>query len=139
MRPLVCAALLTLLAVGLPLAAQNNAEQRYKIDWDRQLTIKVHDDAARKGLYIDFTFQVRRLDNNQLVTDVSKDMIAVYEDGRKVLDLELTQPDWALGYRFDIVVAGAAATPFEPPGGATDGATHGAAPGIAEVLTTWRW
>ncbi len=28
-------------------------------------------------------------------------------------DLELTQPDWALGYRFDIVLRGAAATPFE--------------------------
>jgi protocatechuate 3,4-dioxygenase beta subunit len=28
-------------------------------------------------------------------------------------DLGLTSPEWALGYRFDIVVRGAAATPFE--------------------------
>ena len=28
-------------------------------------------------------------------------------------DLELTQPEWALGYRFDIVVRGRGATPFE--------------------------
>lgn len=30
-----------------------------------------------------------------------------------VLDPELMQPDWALGYRFDIVLRGRAATPFE--------------------------
>jgi protocatechuate 3,4-dioxygenase beta subunit len=28
-------------------------------------------------------------------------------------ELDLTQPDWALGYRFDIVVSGRQATPFE--------------------------
>ena len=28
-------------------------------------------------------------------------------------DLDLTQPEWALGYRFDVVVRGRAATPFE--------------------------
>ena len=28
-------------------------------------------------------------------------------------ELELTQPDWALGYRFDIVLRGPGATPFE--------------------------
>jgi protocatechuate 3,4-dioxygenase, beta subunit len=30
-------------------------------------------------------------------------------------DLELTEPEWALGYRFDIVLSGRAATPFEEP------------------------
>ena len=30
-------------------------------------------------------------------------------------DLSLTQPGWALGYRFDIVLGGSAATPFEEP------------------------
>lgn len=30
-------------------------------------------------------------------------------------DLETTVPDWALGYRFDIVLRGRAATPFEEP------------------------
>lgn len=30
-----------------------------------------------------------------------------------VLDADLMQPDWALGYRFDIVLRGRAATPFE--------------------------
>jgi protocatechuate 3,4-dioxygenase beta subunit len=30
-------------------------------------------------------------------------------------DLELTRPDWALGYRWDIVVGGREATPFEEP------------------------
>jgi protocatechuate 3,4-dioxygenase, beta subunit len=29
------------------------------------------------------------------------------------LDLDLTQPEWALGYRFDLVLRGAAATPLE--------------------------
>jgi len=29
------------------------------------------------------------------------------------LDLELTQPEWALGYRFDIVLRGPGGTPFE--------------------------
>jgi protocatechuate 3,4-dioxygenase beta subunit len=28
-------------------------------------------------------------------------------------DLETTQPQWALGYRFDIVLRGQEATPFE--------------------------
>jgi protocatechuate 3,4-dioxygenase beta subunit len=28
-------------------------------------------------------------------------------------DLELTQPEWALGYRFDIVLRGRNSTPFE--------------------------
>jgi protocatechuate 3,4-dioxygenase beta subunit len=28
-------------------------------------------------------------------------------------DLSLTQPEWALGYRFDIVVRGLDSTPFE--------------------------
>ena len=31
-------------------------------------------------------------------------------------DLELTTPEWALGYRFDIVLAGSLETPFEPDG-----------------------
>ncbi len=39
------------------------------------------------------------------------------EAGRKALvsrfDLELTEPEWALGYRFDIVLRGAGATPME--------------------------
>jgi protocatechuate 3,4-dioxygenase beta subunit len=30
-------------------------------------------------------------------------------------DLDLTKPDWALGYRFDIVVGGRDSTPFEEP------------------------
>ena len=30
-----------------------------------------------------------------------------------ILDPDLMQPDWALGYRFDIVLRGRAATPFE--------------------------
>ena len=30
-------------------------------------------------------------------------------------DHDVTQPEWALGYRFDIVLRGAAATPFEDP------------------------
>lgn len=42
---------------------------------------------------------------------------AVPEAGRARLvsryDHEVTQPEWALGYRFDIVLRGAAATPFE--------------------------
>jgi protocatechuate 3,4-dioxygenase beta subunit len=33
-------------------------------------------------------------------------------------DLGLTQPEWALGYRFDFVLRGRGATPFE------DGASH---------------
>jgi protocatechuate 3,4-dioxygenase beta subunit len=28
-------------------------------------------------------------------------------------DLSLTEPEWALGYRFDIVLRGRRATPFE--------------------------
>jgi protocatechuate 3,4-dioxygenase beta subunit len=32
------------------------------------------------------------------------------------LDLETTQPEWALGYRFDIVLAGYDRTYFEPGG-----------------------
>jgi len=31
-------------------------------------------------------------------------------------DLSLTEPEWALGYRFDIVLRGRSATPFEVPG-----------------------
>ncbi len=31
-------------------------------------------------------------------------------------DLALTEPEWALGYRFDIVLRGRQATPFEEPG-----------------------
>ena len=31
-------------------------------------------------------------------------------------DLSLTEPEFALGYRFDIVLRGRAATPFEDPG-----------------------
>ena len=30
-------------------------------------------------------------------------------------DLETTEPEWALGYRFDIVLGGSAATPIEEP------------------------
>ena len=30
-------------------------------------------------------------------------------------DWTLTEPDWALGYRFDLVVGGQLATPFEDP------------------------
>ena len=30
-------------------------------------------------------------------------------------DLELTEPDWALGYRWDIVLGGREATPLEEP------------------------
>jgi protocatechuate 3,4-dioxygenase beta subunit len=30
-------------------------------------------------------------------------------------ELELTEPEWALGFRFDIVVGGKESTPFEEP------------------------
>jgi protocatechuate 3,4-dioxygenase beta subunit len=30
-------------------------------------------------------------------------------------DIELTEPDWALGFRWDIVVGGKEATPLEEP------------------------
>ena len=30
-------------------------------------------------------------------------------------ELDLTEPEWALGYRFDIVVGGRESTPFEEP------------------------
>jgi protocatechuate 3,4-dioxygenase beta subunit len=36
-------------------------------------------------------------------------------------DLALTQPEWALGYRFDVVLRGLHATPFERESG-RDGA-----------------
>jgi protocatechuate 3,4-dioxygenase beta subunit len=32
-------------------------------------------------------------------------------------DHETTEPEWALGWRWDIVLGGADATPFEPPRG----------------------
>ena len=39
------------------------------------------------------------------------------EEGRRALvadfDLQLTQPEWALGYRFNMVLRGAGATPME--------------------------
>jgi protocatechuate 3,4-dioxygenase beta subunit len=30
-------------------------------------------------------------------------------------DHDVTEPEWALGYRFDITLRGPNATPFEPP------------------------
>jgi protocatechuate 3,4-dioxygenase beta subunit len=39
-------------------------------------------------------------------TEAQKRMIATF-------DLETTEPEWALGYRFDIVLEGRAATPME--------------------------
>ena len=30
---------------------------------------------------------------------------------------DITKPEWALGFRFNIVLRGPDATPFEPPGG----------------------
>ncbi|MBW3640502.1 MAG: protocatechuate 3,4-dioxygenase subunit beta [Actinobacteria bacterium] len=45
---------------------------------------------------------------------------AVPEPARRRLvsryDHDVTEPEWALGYRFDIVLRGATATPFEDPG-----------------------
>ncbi len=40
--------------------------------------------------------------------EAGKRMIAAY-------DHDVTEPEWALGWRWDIVLGGAAATPFEPP------------------------
>jgi protocatechuate 3,4-dioxygenase beta subunit len=42
--------------------------------------------------------------------DARKRLIAHYEH-------DVTQPAWALGYRFDITVSGSQATPFEKSGG----------------------
>jgi len=46
--------------------------------------------------------------------------LGVPEQGRKLLvsefSMELTEPAFALGYRFDIVLRGYQETPFEPPG-----------------------
>ena len=46
-------------------------------------------------------------------------MMAVPEPARQRLiatyDHDVTEPEWALGYRFDIVLRGPNATPFEPP------------------------
>jgi protocatechuate 3,4-dioxygenase beta subunit len=39
--------------------------------------------------------------------DARQRMVASFE-------LDLTEPEWALGYRFDIVLNGRRATPFEP-------------------------
>ena len=41
-----------------------------------------------------------------------KRLIAAY-------DHSVTEPLWALGYRWDIVIRGASGTPFEPYGGET--------------------
>ena len=48
------------------------------------------------------------------IDPIAKAVPAPYR-GRLVarLDMDLTQPAWALGYRFDIVLKGRAATPFE--------------------------
>jgi protocatechuate 3,4-dioxygenase, beta subunit len=39
--------------------------------------------------------------------------------GRLIADYahDVTRPEWALGFRFDIVLGGSSGTPFEPPGG----------------------
>ncbi len=39
----------------------------------------------------------------------------VHGDGTGGLDMDLTEPDWALGFRWDIVVGGKVATPLEEP------------------------
>src|SRR4051794_30882872 len=82
---------LSVLAV-LPAPAQDRSETDYLIDIDQKsLVSTVRDQTGKKGLYISLSFKV--LQGKDLATDVARTEIEVREDGEKVEDLEINQPD----------------------------------------------
>ena len=89
---LVYAALLGGLTAALLHAAQRDAASpQYHIDLEPNV-ITSHEKDGKKGLYVTLHFKIRRGKDGPAAEDVTKDEIAVLEDGRRVTDLEIFQP-----------------------------------------------
>src|SRR5262249_10642157 len=94
MRPLLAAAVLTLLA-ALPVHAQSSAYQ-VEIEKDRDGKDRIHlterNIQGKKTTYVTVQFRVGRLDRPDLpANDIHKEWFKVKEDGRDVEDLEIYQ------------------------------------------------
>src|SRR5215468_6680054 len=88
--PLIAAGFLALAAV--PGAAQDAGGPDYKIDVEQKVFART---ARKKGedvRLVSVQFQVKRLRDGSVVTDVPKEEIVVEEDGQKVQGLEIIPP-----------------------------------------------
>jgi VWFA-related protein len=102
MRILLAIALATWLVAVVPGATQNADNVRYKIEIikDENGENKLFLSSRRRGdkdvLYVTVQFKVLRLADGQEATDVDKDNIVVFEDRKKVAELEIFSPKAAL-------------------------------------------
>jgi VWFA-related protein len=88
---LVAAAAGLLLAAALPVPAQGPGTVPYTIDIKNVLPVQ-RERNGNRALYVTVQFQIRRRDG-RVTTDISKDDLIVREDGERVGDLEIYQPE----------------------------------------------
>lgn len=88
MRTALAAALLLLAA--LPVAAQDPGDVRYTIAIKNVLPV-VRERDGNRALYVTVQFQIKHRDGS-VATEVGKDELVVKEDGERVSDLEIYQP-----------------------------------------------
>ena len=103
-------AALGILAVGLSLlaalpgAAQtDDGSADYRIDIDQKNVLSaIRERDGQRGLFVSLQFQIKRLRDDGLVTDVPREEIVVEEDGQRVAGLEVLQPR---GQKLTVVLA----------------------------------
>jgi VWFA-related protein len=100
MRILLVLALAALLIAVVPGAAQNADTLQYEVkilkNGENTVFASFREHAGKQALYVTVQFEVRRVADGSLATDVDKDDIVVREDGVKVKDLEIFAPQTAL-------------------------------------------
>lgn len=78
---------------GMPLGAQDTSSLAYRVEIDRQKVLSfVREHDGRRALFVTVGFKIRRVRDNEIATDVSKEEIVVEEDGRRVANLEIFAP-----------------------------------------------
>jgi VWFA-related protein len=79
-------------SVPVPEGTSGPAALRYKIQLDDKVFHSFREVDGVPGLYVTLQFKVLRTSDNSVATDVAKEEIVVEEDGRRVANLEISQP-----------------------------------------------
>jgi VWFA-related protein len=98
--PLIAAGLFALAAV--PGAAQDAGGPDYKVEVEQKVFSRIAEKKGRNVRLVSLQFQIKKVRDDSIVTDVPREEIVVEEDGQKVAGLEVIQPK---GQKLTLVLA----------------------------------
>lgn len=91
-------ALTVVLLTGLLLGTTAEGESRpaggfdYKVEKEGNVAFGFGERKGKSGLYVTIQFKVLHADTGEVATDIAADEIVVEEEGKRVADLEISQP-----------------------------------------------